>query len=850
MDYPSWVTLSNLGEFSQDYSFDLYPIKLLFSADPNSLITLLNGNLPQGLSWQINGQSILIYGAASEVVTSTTVTRFTFRIIQPNGTIADRTFTIGIIPLPVVPNWDDQLTFLGYQNNTAVSTYQLSAKVPDGYALTYSLPSPVTGMEIDPLYGILTYRANSIVTNTSVSFNVRAITNAVYNDINLNIDVIISPLYPRWLTTLGSIGTYVGDSFLEYNFLAEDISGAAVSYSLISSSIGFPFVLTPTGLLYGLIPNVIDSITYDFTIRATSVNGYSDRNFSITITLFAETSLLQWITGKNLGSITEGRLINIPILAETTRGTPIYYNVTGGMLPPHLMIEGNTGNLVGFCEYHALPKTYMFDITANDGYQQIIRQFTLIVEKQYVDEFMGAYIPVTGNLRERLVEDVESIEVREPGTATYYNIEDVVTHPVMEIINGIIPGYDSPDQIVKDILPWMHQLNLQIGTASNSAITTSNSTNLSVIYRNIVDSQSNSNLTVAVSNVSITNTVWPISINNLRRSLSNNRSFISSAGGSSFTAYPILDWNTGGILNLIVTNPGSGYKGRPAIEISGSGTGASAVAILGLVSVSIADIGYGWNIGDEIVLSSAGSITPAKLKVSNIGANGSLVSLDIIDAGNYLQTSSASDLVVQRGTASGKIIPVWGVVSTEILSTGSGYQCDIAINAIGTELIPFYQLEYSPVIEQGKIALVVGNHAADSLNNESNTYWGVIWKPNYIVLQWQGLRWLGETALDNETTTFDGNTTRFEETEDARETVFDENLAIFEQGNTIFDYNDPLAYDLFQVWGGTLIDFGTTVVDLYNTLFDVMTPSSMSKTTVRKWIHMQNRIYSGNNAVW
>ena len=76
------------------------------------------------------------------------------------------------------------------------------------------------------------------------------------------------------------------------------------------------------------------------------------------------------------------------------------------------------------------------------------------------------------------------------------------------------------------------------------------------------------------------------------------------------------------------------------------------------------------------------------------------------------------------------------------------------------------------------------------------------------------------------------------------------NQETFDNATTIFDYEDPLAYDLFQVWGSTLIDAGTTVFDLYSTIFDSLAPRTYSNTRLQKWINTANKIYSSNNALW
>ena len=168
----------------------------------------------------------------------------------------------------------------------------------------------------------------------------------------------------------------------------------------------------------------------------------------------------------------------------------------------------------------------------------------------------------------------------------------------------------------------------------------------------------------------------------------------------------------------------------------------------------------------------------------------------------------------------------------------------------GGEILPAWQTTYFTAIEVGEIPIFTANVAVNVLNYETTTLWGTPWQPTIMVMQWQGLRWLGSTTFDNNNTTWDGNNTRFQDTAGPLETVFDDNTEIFDNGTTIFDYQDPIAYDLYQVWGSTLVDAGTTVFDLYSTIFDSLGPRTYSNTRLQKWITTQNRIYSGNNAVW
>jgi hypothetical protein len=575
-------------------------------------------------------------------------------------------------------------------------------------------------------------------------------------------------------------------------------------------------------------------------------------------------SLLVWETDGDLGEIYDGQYLEFLIRARTERRTPIVYNVVGGMLPPHLMMNSTGGITLGYVDYHAIDKTYMFDVRATDGYQTITRQFTLKVVKRYNDQFFGAYIPITGELRDQWAADASNVRAREPGTTVINTITDIIDPPMLNIVNGVVTGYQTPDQLVAQARPWLHTLDLQLGMVSNASVNSStygtlsmpNVSIMSTIYREIVDRQSGADRLVysdAVynTNVQTQGLVYPISIENIRKAFVGDHGYITGGSGTGLVVQPILDWNDGSIADVLIINGGSDYNGPPQLTVTGSGRGATLLATIGLTDVQIVDGGQGWQVGDVFTLQGNAPNGLARVLVTQVGTNGSISSVSIVDPGDYTQVIATETITIRlNGTISCVVKPAWGVVKITVLNGGTGYECNVSILTNGGEILPSWQSSYFPAIEIGKIPTITADHAANVLNFEEQSLWGLPWAPSYMVFKWEGIRWVGSTTFDDEQTMFDGVTTRFEETEDARLTVFDDQLTVFDNGSAVFDYYDPLWYDIWRVWGGTLIDEGTTVFDLYSTIFDAMRPRRSSNTLIQKWITMQNRVYSGNNAVW
>ena len=121
------------------------------------------------------------------------------------------------------------------------------------------------------------------------------------------------------------------------------------------------------------------------------------------------------------------------------QNTTIIYSMTGGVVPPYLQLGTTDGLLTGFCEYVPIPKTYYFNITANDGFQVIERQFTINVRKVYGDQFFTLGIPLAGGLKAVWITDSGNIRVRVPQTNTYNQLQDY------------LDGYDYCSDIVNII---------------------------------------------------------------------------------------------------------------------------------------------------------------------------------------------------------------------------------------------------------------------------------------------------------------------------------------------------------------------------------------------------------------
>jgi len=759
MDYPEWVTLSDLGTFPQDYNFNINPIIILFGASTGSTVTLLNGALPAGLQWAKNGNTVVLSGVCIQT-TDDIVRRFTYRITQGNSTIADRTFTIKLTNIVPTVSWIGQETFLGYQNNTLPQFYQLRATSSNNEPIKYTLETPVyasnvlTGTvevsaAINPTSGILTVDADTVINNSIIRLNIGASipSNSNKNYLATTINVLTNLSPPIWETDAGSLGIFVSDSFIDIQLKAKDLNNLKVLYQLVDNPQNASISINEDGLLFGRISNVTSTATYYITVNATNLQGTSQRTFSLTIVPSVEESQIQWVTNSDLGSINEGQYIEIPILAKSSIGRNIFYGVSGGFLPPNLMCDTEKGLLVGYCEYHAVPKTYYFNLSATDTVQTIIKQFSLTVTKKYYNVFFSSYIPLTDNTKSQWIYETSDVSVKSSNYSQIQQINHVNKFPQLSIINGLETQYPMPNNLVTNVKPWLAQLDLQIASASNVAV----SNQSSVLFRYIGDFQQGANASVYSNSLynypSYTNgVVYPTSIDNLRKIFKKDSTWIGAGGGNGAVLVPEINWSTGALTDINVVSTGKDYFSPPELIITGNGSNAQARAKMGITNLQIVDTGINWQIGDIIVIDNGQYKSAAIAIVEQIGENGTLDSVQIIENGDYLQVPFISNIVVNNDSAVATVVPTWGIVGTEILNPGQNYQNLITISLTGSELLPSWQVSYVPSIVAGDIDTTLAIDAVNQLNHMG--LYGQRWQPNYIVFQWEGCFSMGRTAMD------------------------------------------------------------------------------------------------------
>jgi hypothetical protein len=150
-----------------------------------------------------------------------------------------------------------------------------------------------------------------------------------------------------------------------------------------------------------------------------------------------------------------------------------------------------------------------------------------------------------------------------------------------------------------------------------------------------------------------------------------------SGGGAteSATARSLLA-NWGGVISISNTTSGAGYVDQPQVQIESQGSGATAGQVFYLVvGITVDNGGLDYRVGDVITVIG-GTGTSSTAVVTEVNANGSIVSLSLSNPGNYQvlpSLSGASTTVLPGGGIGATVNLTMGIKDIEIVDGGSGY---------------------------------------------------------------------------------------------------------------------------------------------------------------------------------
>jgi len=859
MSSAQWITLPNLGSFTEDRDFDLNPLVLQFAADGGAVVTTLNGAFPPGIRYSRSGNTIQILGQSSGVSSPTTGDA-TLRITDPDGTIADRTFSMTINPVAVHPSWEGQTPFLGYATVGSKATFTVTATSSDGANIEYRLVrAPGTGalppgMSIDSATGVITYSNASPVPlpaayERTYMFVVRAILGSVYEDLAASITVLGADHVPGWLTPPGSLGTYDVGSMVEVDLRSFEPTGSAVAYTLQSQPTGFPFTLTTTGFMYGKAPFTKSSTVWAFTVAATSAVGTSTRSFTITVEQSATNGLMTWVnTTGELGSLPDGNAYNLYVGATSKRSNTVIHTLAGGSLPPDMVLNSTQGYLSGFVEYHPQPRDYYFEIQADDGSQTLTRQYHVSVYRSVNDKFVDVSIPIQGEMADALL-TTRNLMINSPRIVPFAGTSPQLRWLGMDLAHGLSYQSDDPRTLLDGANVALHSTVLLIGNTGNANIAGSSSGTVyaqTMFYRDVIDPQANAATQTnrAIGNISSGSSslpYGPISLGNMRDAIIETMGFANGGLGSEASLLPIIDPLTGGISSVEVIDAGHGYYHSPTMVVTGSGNGAVLTSNITVLSARIINPGIGWSPMQIFNVMVDDSHTVV-LRADTVNGNGGMESVSVIDGSSFTIFPQGKRVVTDGSSATAVVSFNLGIGNVGVITSGAGYSLisgNTEVSTSGFEPPLPYQSSWSPIIPIGAVYSTYATSVSLKATPDVESIMGnLAWPIEFLWFTAYGRSWMGNTMFDEDVCQFDGGQTRFLEWDEPLYTVFDNNVTsfgtTFDTDGTTFGARSGLGNQAYLIWGNQIWEPTTSMFDVYGMQISNVDPPRTSVTLMSR----------------
>jgi hypothetical protein len=853
MSTASWITLPELGSYLENYNFNINPLVLTFTSDVNATVRLINGAVPLGIRWTKINNTVVLEGQSQGVAESVN-SNFTLRITDPDGVIADRTFYITILPFAVSPSWQGQNSFLGYATIGETATYTVSAAISIDTPIVYRLVQAPAGMNINTVTGVIVYTPPTVIIpdgltepySVTYSFKIRATANSQYEDLPVTVTALQRGHPPVWNTVAGQLGVFISGKYVEATVSAYDTNADIITYSLVDADQSFPFTLTPTGFLYGAAPFYADETTVPFTISATSINGTTERTFDVLITQDTTGGLLVWNSNTTVyGTIFDGNTVSLEVGAATTRpGRTVNHRLIGGTLPPTLTLNHSQGKIAGFVEYHAQPRNYVFEIEANDGLQNIARKYQIRVDRSIKDQFLSVSFPLMNEIKTALIETRRAM-FDVPALIPYSNTlrDDAATE--MNLIKGLsYTGY-SPDLVFAYSSLYLASTTLTFGNSSNLTV---DSAGTLFYYREVIDPLDGVDYIIYNSNNQLT--VYPPSLDNMRRSLKENFAYADDGRGESAQLLPLIDFETTGIREVQIIYSGDNYYFAPNLKVNGIGTGAELSCTIAVKSVTIESSSQGWLLNDTVEFFVDRNHI-IKLTANSVDPQGKLQSVTVDNTIEFNTFPLDRKIIVGANGATAEVQFNLGISTVTVISPGQGYaDTGTSIELNGNEMLETWETEWQPYLPVDTV-FSLGNLRVSANETEStlNILGSKSWKVQHLAVTAEGKTWTGNTVFDQDICSFDGAQTRFVEWIEPYNTVFDLNSTVFEQTGTRFDDNPEFARTAYDQWGNTVFDAENTIFDFYDTIVDMAGPTSKSITEVKKLYKLTSQQISGNNQV-
>lgn len=335
------------------------------------------GQLPQGFG--LNPATGVISGT---IPTLSADLELSFTILayvkdQAESASITRTFTV-LGKFNTAPEFVSASSFNIVESRSA-SALRVQAINPGNGPMTYTvvagaLPAGITLQSNGSFSGF----APTAAVDTDYTFTVRA-NNGIKSTEQVVTISVKHNLAPVWTTAAGSLGTVYGGVFSAFAPVATDANNQTILYSLVSGSLPAGLTLNPsTGAITGKANIAAGDVTSTFVLGASDGVLRTDREFSITVS--ANTAPTWTTTAGSLGEVVRNKNFSIALIAADAEGSKLTYTLSAGELPQGILLNPNTGQLVGRAPDVTQDETYTFTVRVSDGVLFTDREFSISVK--------------------------------------------------------------------------------------------------------------------------------------------------------------------------------------------------------------------------------------------------------------------------------------------------------------------------------------------------------------------------------------------------------------------------------------------------------------------------------------
>jgi hypothetical protein len=369
-----WTTDTYLGEFAVDHPFDTDPVVINFIADFGTTVTLISGNLPEGLSWKaypnfikITGQPVLSSGANETF-------SFIFQIQDIIGNKSEKYFTIDIDAAPV-PQWETPAKLGSYPANYSFNINPLYIRFKADRSAVVSLinGSIPSGLHWSASNGNIKV-TNSVInvdTETDWSWTFRVQNpNGTLIDRTFMMTTTFPAPYPNWEGQTQLLGYVGSNEYKKFKVSATITSNEDITYSFVNSVDprlgldGYSGEIFFNNLNYTVANDLIDS----FIVRATAMDSKNYSDITLSIKEVQSPHLPVWTTSSDLYTVVQGTYLKIPLNAYDPLGGPVTYSFSPSSESSKFLLDPQ-GLLYGEAPIIKQDQLYTLVITASVTHQ-------------------------------------------------------------------------------------------------------------------------------------------------------------------------------------------------------------------------------------------------------------------------------------------------------------------------------------------------------------------------------------------------------------------------------------------------------------------------------------------------